>query len=62
MKSGWVTAECIRHDVSIFPGMFGSGIASHSCDSWAGNLVVAKLQCLHPAVNEKKRFRISRCT
>jgi hypothetical protein len=29
----WVVTECSRHDLSIFPKMFGSGSASHPCDS-----------------------------
>jgi hypothetical protein len=32
----WVAKECSHHDLSIFPEMFGSGTASHPCDSGVG--------------------------
>jgi hypothetical protein len=48
----WVAKECNHHDLSIFSGMFGSGTASHPCDSGAGPHLVAKSQCLHPTVEQ----------
>jgi hypothetical protein len=48
----WVAKECSHHDLSIFPGMFGSGTASHPCDSGAGLHLVAKSHCLHPTVEQ----------
>jgi hypothetical protein len=48
----WVAAECNRHYLSIFPGMFGSETALHPCDSGEGPQLVAKSHCLHPAVKE----------
>jgi hypothetical protein len=47
-----VSTECSHHDLSIFPGMFNSGTMSHPCDSEQGPHLVAKSQCLHPAVEQ----------
>jgi hypothetical protein len=43
----WVAKECICKDLSIFPGMFGSGTASHPCDSGEGPHLAAKSHCSH---------------
>jgi hypothetical protein len=47
-----VVTECSRHNLSIFPGMFGSGIASYPCGSGEGPHLVAKSHCSHPAVEQ----------
>jgi hypothetical protein len=36
----WVAKECSRNDLSIYPGMFDSSIASHSCVGRKGAILL----------------------
>jgi hypothetical protein len=56
LVSDWVicvATEFRHHDLSTFPGMFGSDTASYLCDSGEGPYLVARSHCLHPAAEQE---------
>jgi hypothetical protein len=51
-RVSWVANGCSHHDLAIFPGMSGSGTASHPCDSEAEPHLIVKSHCVHPTVEQ----------